>query len=115
MTGDQAMADIGVAFSVRRARLLLGMTRSEFAALYGTDDPTVSRWESGLARPNPEIWARLRDLTLRASSSLDEDLVRESPVYKAIVDIADLTCPVVASKGILEAVKAVGAADWEDK
>ncbi len=109
------MIDKSVAFTVRRARLLLGMTQSEFAGLYGVDEVTVSRWERGLAHPNPEIWARLRDLTLKASSSLDEDLVKASPIYKYLADMKDLTHPIVASKGIIEALKAVGVMRPEDK
>ena len=73
------------------------------------------RWELGLAHPKPEIWARLRNITLKASSSLDEDLVRLSPVYKVLVDMKDLTHPIVASKGIIEAVEAVGAAQEEEE
>jgi transcriptional regulator with XRE-family HTH domain len=109
------MIDKSVAFTVRRARLLLGMTQSEFASLYGVDEVTVSRWERGLAHPNPEIWARLRDLTLKASSSLDEDLVKASPIYKYLADMKDLTHPIVASKGVIEAMKAVGVMRPEDK
>jgi hypothetical protein len=41
-------------------------------------------------------------------------LARVSTVYKYIVDIHDLTSLIVASKGIIEALKAVGAYDEED-
>ena len=85
------------------------MTVPELAKLYGSDEATVSRWELGLAQPKPEIWPRLRSITLKASSSLDEDLVRASPLYKVIVDMKDLTHPIVLSKGIIEAVKGVGS------
>jgi transcriptional regulator with XRE-family HTH domain len=104
------MIDKSVPFIVRRARLLLGMTHTEFAALYGVKEAAVSQWERGLAHPSPPIWVRLRTITLRASSFLDEDLVRASPLYKFIVVMEDLTCPIVASKGIIEAIEAVGAA-----
>ncbi|MGA7325005.1 MAG: helix-turn-helix transcriptional regulator [Rhodomicrobium sp.] len=103
------MTGQNVPFIVRRARLLLGMTQAEFAMLYGVDETAVAQWEGGLGRPNHQIWERLRNLTLRASSSLDDRLVRASPIYKYIVDMKDLTRPVVASKGILEALEAVGA------
>src|SRR6516225_6743339 len=68
-----------------------------------------------LACPNPDIWARLRAISLKSSSFLDEDLVRVSPLYKFIVDIEDLTSPIVASKGIIEAIQAVGASRGEDR
>src|SRR5271165_2950778 len=109
------MIDMCAGFTVRRARLLLGMTRGEFACLYGADEAGVSCWEQGLVRPHPETWARLRDLTLKASSSHDEDLVEASPLYKFLVDMKDLTHNVVASKGIIAAMKAVGIEKAEDK
>jgi len=105
------MIDKSVPFIVRRARLLLGMTVAEFASLYGVADATVSQWECGVAHPDPQIWARIRSLTLGASSVLDEELVRVSPLYKDLVDIDDLTKPIVASKGIIEALEAVGASE----
>jgi transcriptional regulator with XRE-family HTH domain len=108
------MIDKSVPFLVRRARLLLGMTVAEFAGLYGVDEAIVSQWERGLAHPPPQVWARIRSITLRASSVLDEELVRASPIYKFIVDMEDLTKPIVASKGIIEALNEVGALDEEN-
>jgi hypothetical protein len=109
------MIDKSVPFTVRRARLLLGLTRMQFAELYGADEATVYKWEVGVVHPSPEIWARLRNITLKASSLLDADLVRASPLYKVIVDIEDLTSPIVASKGVLEAIEACGCGAGEDK
>ena len=109
------MIDKRAAFTVRRARLLLGATRTEFAAIYGVIEETVSRWERGIDDPKPETWARLRSLTLKASSALDDDLVRASPLYKFLVDVKNLTHPIVSSKGIIEALKAIGASELEDK
>ena len=86
----------------------------QLAEFSGVDIGMVYRWELGLAHPSPEIWARLRNATLRASSFLDADLVRVSTVYKYIVDIHDLTSLIVTSKGIIETLKAVGAYDEED-
>jgi transcriptional regulator with XRE-family HTH domain len=103
------MIDKSVPFSVRRARLRLGMTQMQLAEFSGVDVSIVYRWELGLACPSPEIWARLRNITLKPSSLIDEDLVRASPVYKLIVNMDDLTSPIVASKGIIEALEAVGA------
>jgi transcriptional regulator with XRE-family HTH domain len=109
------MIDKSVAFTVRRARLLLGMTRMQLAELYGVDEGTVYQWELGVLHPKPEIWARLRDLTLKASSALDEDLVKASPLYKYLVDMKDLTNAIVASKGIAEVLEAVGCLETDDK
>src|SRR5262245_12071111 len=100
------MIDKNVPFGVRRARLCLGMTQMQLAEFSGVDVAAVYRWELGLACPSPEIWARLRSITLKSSSFLDDDLVRVSPLYKFIVDMEDLTCPIVASKGIIEAIEA---------
>jgi len=105
------MIDKSVPFIVRRARLLLGMTGAEFAGPCGVDEVTVSQWERGLAYPAPQVWARIPSITLSASSVLDEELVRASPLYKFIVDMDDLTKPIVASKGIIEALEAVGASE----
>ena len=109
------MIDKSVAFSVRRARLLLGMTRLQFAELYGVDEATVYHWGLGLYRPSAEIWARLRKITLQAYPYLDEELVRASPVYKCIADMKDLTHPIVASRPVPELLKAVGAPEAGEK
>jgi transcriptional regulator with XRE-family HTH domain len=109
------MIDKSVPFTIRRARLLLDLTRRQLAGLYGVDEATVYRWEIGLAHPSPEIWARLHNITLKASSFLDADLVRVSPLYKVIVDMEDLTSPIVASKGVIEAIEAAGAFKGEDQ
>jgi hypothetical protein len=90
------------------------MTEMQLAELYGVDVALVFRWELGLACPSPEIWADLRNATLKACSFLDVDLVRASTVYKYIVDIHDLTSQIVASKGIIKALKAVKAYEDED-
>ena len=45
--------DVGVPFGVRRARLLMGMTQAEFAALFEVDDGTVSRNEVNFS-PRPK-------------------------------------------------------------
>jgi transcriptional regulator with XRE-family HTH domain len=107
--------DANVPFLVRRARLLLGMTQAEFAQLFGVDDGTVSRWERGKLHPAPKIWQRIRNIVLKESSALDIHLVRASPVYKCIVNVKDLTKLVVFSKGMIEAIKAAGALELDDK
>lgn len=110
-----AMEDASVPFLVRRARLLLGMTQAEFAQLFGVDDGTVSRWERGKLHPAPKIWQRIRNIVLKESSALDAELVRISPVYKCIVNVKDLTKLLVFSKAMIEAIKAVGAFEVDDK
>ncbi|MGA7329120.1 MAG: helix-turn-helix domain-containing protein [Rhodomicrobium sp.] len=109
------MADKIVPYIVRRARLLTGMTQSEFTLLYGVDEATVSRWETGSAQPSPEIWSRLRNISLRASSALDEALVKASPVWKCIANMENLTHPIAVSKGVEEAIEAVGASKVRDQ
>jgi transcriptional regulator with XRE-family HTH domain len=106
--------DVGVPFVVRRARLLMGMTQAEFAELFEVDDGTVSRWERGKLHPAPKVWKRIRDITLKEDSLRDEALVRASPVYKYLVDIKRLTKPIVASRGISEAIEMVGAFKVKD-
>jgi hypothetical protein len=106
--------DVGVPFVVRRARLLMGMTQAEFAELFEVDDGTVSRWERGKLHPAPKVWKRVRDITLKEDSLRDEALVRASPVYKCLVDIKHLTKPIVASRGISEAIERVGALNVKD-
>jgi transcriptional regulator with XRE-family HTH domain len=108
------MIDKRVPFIVRRARLLLGMTLAEFAGLYGVIEEAVAQWERGLAHPAPQVWARIRSITLSASSLLDEELVKASPLCKFIVEMEDLTQPIVASKGFKEALDAVGASEGEN-
>jgi len=107
--------DVGVPFVVRRARLLMGMTQAELAELFGVDDGTVSRWERGKLHPAPKVWRRIRDITLKEDSLRDEALVRASPVYKYLVDIKRLTKPVVASRGITEALEIVGVLKGKDR
>jgi transcriptional regulator with XRE-family HTH domain len=109
------MIDKSVPFTVRRARLLLGLTQMQFAELYGVDEAKVYQWEIGSLSPSPEIWARLRNIILKASSLVDADLVRACPICKVIVDMEDLMSPIVASKGIIEAIQAVGASGEKDK
>ena len=101
--------DVGVPFVVRRARLLMGMTQAEFAELFEVDDGTISRWERGKLHPAPKVWKRVRDITLKQDSLRDEAMVRASPVYKYLVDIKRLTKPIVASRGIREALDIVGS------
>ena len=107
--------DVGVPFVVRRARLLKGMTQAEFAELFEVDDGTVSRWERGKLHPTPKVWQRIRDITLKEDSLRDEALVRASPVYKYLVDMKRLTKPIVASRGISEALEMVGALRVKDR
>src|SRR5271166_1595790 len=105
------MIDKSLAFTVRRARLLLGMTLPEFASLYGVDEKQACRWECGIDHPKPEIWARIRSLTLKAYPLLDDELIEASPVYKYIADMKDLPHPVIASRAITEVLAAVGASE----
>lgn len=99
---------LDAAFLARRARLLLGMTQKQFAEMFGVEDATVSRWERGKLKPNPKVWKRIREIALRAATSLDHDVLKRSPVYKFVAWMNDLTCPVVVSRGISLAMIKVG-------
>ena len=48
--------------SVKRLRLLLGVTQAHFAENLGVDQGTVSRCECGLVTPELGIQKRLRDM-----------------------------------------------------
>jgi hypothetical protein len=61
------------------------------------------------------VWKRIREITLKEDALRDEALVRASPVYKYLVDIKRLTKPVVASRGISEALEIVGALKEKDR
>ncbi len=73
----------------RRARLVMGMTQSEFAELFEVDDGTVSRWERGKLHPAPKVWKAIRKIAL--NSSFGDELVEASPVCKYVVRMHDLT------------------------
>ena len=40
---------------IRAIRLDRGMTTKEFGKLFNTNDSTVSSWEKGRTKPNPEL------------------------------------------------------------
>jgi DNA-binding XRE family transcriptional regulator len=90
-------------FLVRRARLMMGMTQSEFAAAFDVDDGTVSRWERGKLTPHPSAWRRVREIATCA-----DDTLKASPVIKFLVRMDDLAHPVFVSRGVEEALKSAG-------
>ncbi|MGA7323018.1 MAG: helix-turn-helix transcriptional regulator [Rhodomicrobium sp.] len=95
-------------FLTRRARLLSGMTQTQFAEMFGVEDTTVSRWERGKLKPNPKVWKRIREIALRAATPLDAEVIRRSHVYKFIAWMNNLTEPKVVSRGIAIAMMKVG-------
>ena len=102
-----------VPYLVRRTRLVLGQTQSQFAEQFEVDDGTVSRWERGRLRPSPAIIAHLREIVLRSSFVAGKELVRVSPILKFVSPIDDLKHPCVISKGIRIALKRAGVPDHD--
>ena len=102
-----------IPYLVRRTRLVLGQTQSQFAEQFEVDDGTVSRWERGKLRPSPAIIAHLREIVLRSSFVAGKELIRASPILKFVSPIDDLKHPCVISKGIRAALKRAGVPDYE--
>ena len=100
-----------IPYLVRRARLALGQTQSQFAEQFEVDDGTVSRWERGRLRPSPAILAQLREIVLRLCFVTGKELIRASPILKFLSPIDDLKHPCVISKGIRVALKRTGVSD----
>jgi transcriptional regulator with XRE-family HTH domain len=70
------------AFLVRRARLLLGETQSEFAARFGVETSTVPRWERGFVKPRPKALAQITKMATKTDPFRSEDVIMASPVIK---------------------------------
>jgi transcriptional regulator with XRE-family HTH domain len=102
-----------IPYLVRRARLVLGQTQSQFAEQFEVDDGTVSRWERGRLRPSPAIVAQLREIVLRLGFVAGKELIRASPILKCVSPIDDLTHPCVISKGARAALKRAGIPDHD--
>ena len=102
-----------IPYLVRRARLVLGQTQSQFAEQFEVDDGTVSRWERGKLRPSPAIIAHLREIVLRSGFVAGKELIRASPILKCVSPIDDLKHPCVVSKGIRTALKRAGISDHD--
>jgi transcriptional regulator with XRE-family HTH domain len=102
-----------IPYLVRRARLVLGQTQTQFAEQFEVDDGTVSRWERGKLRPSPAIVAQLRETVLRLSFVAGKELIRASPILKFVSPIDDLKHPCVISKGIRLALKRAGIPDHD--
>src|SRR5271166_4863966 len=102
-----------IPYLVRRARLVLGQTQSQFAEQFEVDDGTVSRWERGKLRPSPAIIAHLREIVLRSGFVAGKELIRASPILKCVSPIDDLKHPCVVSKGVRIALKRAGISDHD--
>jgi transcriptional regulator with XRE-family HTH domain len=102
-----------IPYLVRRARLALGQTQSQFAEQFEVDDGTVSRWERGKLRPAPAILAQLRETVLRLCFVTGNELIRASPILKFVSPIDDLRHPCVISKGIRAALKRARVSDHD--
>jgi len=104
---------MNIPYLVRRARLVLGQTQSQFAEQFEVDDGTVSRWERGKLRPSRAIVAKLREIVLRLGFVAGKELIWASPILKFVSPIDDLKHPCVISKGILTALKLAGVSDHD--
>jgi len=102
-----------IPYLVRRARLVLGRTQSQFAEQFEVDDGTVSRWERGKLRPSPGIIGHLREVVLRSGFVAGKELIRASPILKCVSPIDDLKHPCVVSKGVCMALKRAGISDHD--
>jgi len=96
------------AFLVRRARLLLGLTQSEFAEHFSVETSTVSRWERGLVKPMPKARAQIIKIATKTSPFQSKDLIRASPVFKYLATMGCLLTPIVISKGFALYLEQVG-------
>ena len=96
------------AFLVRRARLLLGETQSEFADHFGVETSTVSRWERGFVKPRPRALAEITKMATKTDPFRSEDVIMASPVIKFLAPLSDLTTPLMVSKGFTEALGELG-------
>jgi DNA-binding XRE family transcriptional regulator len=102
-----------IPYLVRRARLVLGQTQTQFAEQFEVDDGTVSRWERGKLRPSPAIVAQIREVVVRSGFVAGKELIRASPILKCVSPIDDLKHPCVVSKGIRMALKRAGISDHD--
>ena len=96
------------AFLVRRARLLLGETQSEFADRFGVETSTVSRWERGFVKPRPRALAEITKIATKTDPFRSEDVIMASPVIKFLAPLNDLTTPLMVSKGLTEVLGELG-------
>jgi transcriptional regulator with XRE-family HTH domain len=96
------------AFLVRRARLLLGETQSEFADHFGVETSTVSRWERGLVMPRPRALAEITKMATKTDPFRSKDVIMASPIIKFLAPLNDLTTPLVVSKGFTEVLGELG-------
>jgi transcriptional regulator with XRE-family HTH domain len=96
------------AFLVRRARLLLGETQSQFAARFGVETSTVSRWERGLVKPRAKALAQITKIATKTDPFRSEHVITASPVIKFVAPLNDLTSPLMISKGMIEALSELG-------
>ena len=93
---------------MRRARLLLGETQSEFAVRFGVETSTVSRWERGFVKPRPKALAQITMMATKTDPFRSEDVIMASPVIKFMAPLNDLTNTLMISKGLAEVLAELG-------
>jgi transcriptional regulator with XRE-family HTH domain len=97
------MVHAAAPYLTRRARLLLGITQTQFATMFDVDVTTVSRWEHGKVHPHPDAWKRICQ-----TAGAAYDLVWASPVAKYVVCKNDLLCPSLISQSLERILKRYG-------
>jgi hypothetical protein len=95
-------------FLARRARLLTGMTPSEFADMFGVGDASVSQWECGKLRPPAKAWPRIREIAQGPATPYSSDGARTPQVFRYVVWINNLTRPAVLSTSLAEVLAKAG-------
>lgn len=81
-------------------RLALGLSQPALAAVLGTTQATVSRWEAGTRRIPPGIENELRRLEGRVGLAASQ-LVAASPTVIALPDTADGPSAVAAARALV--------------
>ncbi|GAA0579253.1 helix-turn-helix domain-containing protein [Caenispirillum bisanense] len=100
---------------VRHLRATLGLTQKDLAERLGLSQCTVSRWERGTTRPDPETRRRLQDLlnsVAPAGEAALRQMVGHSPAAMALVDAdwrLNAVSPAFAALLGITPVQAVGA------
>lgn len=88
-----------LAKTLRAARAASGMTQGELATALGIGQQTVSKWETGAARPKPMVVAALAELLGLTSARIlalagyieaDASELRVEPTTSELAELADL-------------------------
>jgi DNA-binding transcriptional regulator YiaG len=95
---DRAMSSAMSGAWIRELRKRLGLSQVELAALLGTSNVTVNRWENDRASPQPAAIQRLREVELGGAAS------RASPAPTRVGNLPASYAPVIGRARDLDAV-----------